>query len=34
VPGGGLLAVEVPDRLVGVGVVVGEEAAGVGLDED
>ena len=28
------LAVEVPDRLVGVGVVVGEEPAGVGLGED
>ena len=34
VPGGGHLAVEVPDRLVGVGVVVGEEPAGVGLGED
>ena len=34
VPGGGDLAVEVPDRLVGVRVVVGEEPAGVGLGED
>jgi hypothetical protein len=33
-PGGGLLAVEVPDRLVGVRIVVGEEPAGVGLGED
>ena len=29
-----VLAVEVPDRLVGVGEVVGQEAAAVGLGED
>jgi hypothetical protein len=33
VAGGRLLAVEVPDGLVGVGEVVGEEPAGVGLSE-
>lgn len=34
VPGGGLLAVEVPDGLVRVGEAVGEEAAAVVLGED
>jgi hypothetical protein len=34
VPGGGVLTVEVPDRLVGVREVVGEEASAVDLGED
>ncbi len=34
VPRGGLLSAEVPDRLVRVGIVVGEEAAAVDLGED
>src|SRR6266511_4224541 len=33
-PRGGVLPVEVPDRLVGVREVVGQEPAGVGLGED